>query len=188
MKKKKQKMMSEMEKNISLKILQTFKTRGQKVTREHRGTIYSVCVSRSVMSDSLQPQGLQPSRLLCSWNFPGKNTGVGSRSLLQRIFPPQGSNLGLLHCRRILYHLSHQGSHWAATLLTSSIGEIISLSYTSQILTYQSNCLPYTEILSIPLKGGNSTTVRRLPANPTVEQIVKGSLTPRNLSPTSPQL
>ena len=35
---------------------------------------------------------------------------VGSQSLLQRIFPTQGSNLGLLHCRRILYHLSHQGS------------------------------------------------------------------------------
>ena len=41
---------------------------------------------------------------------PGKNTGVGSHSLLQRIFPIQGSNLGLLHYRQILYQLSHQGS------------------------------------------------------------------------------
>ena len=41
--------------------------------------------------------------------FPGKNTGVGSRCLLQGIFPTQGSNPGLLHCRRILYHLGHQG-------------------------------------------------------------------------------
>ena len=41
---------------------------------------------------------------------PGKNTGVGSRSLLQGIFPTQGSNPGLLHCGWILYHLSHQGS------------------------------------------------------------------------------
>ena len=40
----------------------------------------------------------------------GKNTGVGCHSLLQRIFPIQGSNPGLPHCRRILYHLSHQGS------------------------------------------------------------------------------
>ena len=40
----------------------------------------------------------------------GKNTGVGSYSLLQGIFPIQGSNPGLLHCRQILYHLSHQGS------------------------------------------------------------------------------
>ena len=39
-----------------------------------------------------------------------KNIGVGCHSLLQGIFPTQGSNLGLLHCRQILYHLSHQGS------------------------------------------------------------------------------
>ena len=47
----------------------------------------------------------------CSWNSPGKNIGVGCHSLLQRIFPTQGSNPGLLQCRQILYHLSHQGSH-----------------------------------------------------------------------------
>ena len=45
-----------------------------------------------------------------SWNSPGQNPGVGSLSLLQGIFPTQGSNLGLLHCRRILHQLSHQGS------------------------------------------------------------------------------
>ena len=50
------------------------------------------------------------SRLLCPWDSPGKNTRVGCHSLLQGIFPTQGSNLGLLHCRQILYHLSHQGS------------------------------------------------------------------------------
>ena len=42
--------------------------------------------------------------------IPGKNTEVGCHALLQGIFPTQGSNLGLLHCRQILYHLSHQGS------------------------------------------------------------------------------
>ena len=42
------------------------------------------------------------------WNSPGKNTGVGSHSLLQRIFLTQGLNLGLLNCRQIFYHLSHQ--------------------------------------------------------------------------------
>ena len=41
---------------------------------------------------------------------PGQNTGVGCHSLLQGIFPTQGLNLGLLPCRQILYHLSHQGS------------------------------------------------------------------------------
>ena len=105
-----------------------------------------VCtLSCSVMSDSLQPHGLQPSRLLCPWGFsrqeywselpcpppgdfpnpgieprspalqadsllpepPGKpkNTGVGSLSLLQGIFPTQESTRGLLHCKWILYHL-----------------------------------------------------------------------------------
>ena len=39
-----------------------------------------------------------------------KNTGVGSLSLLQRIFPTQESNRGLLHCKRIIYQLSYQGS------------------------------------------------------------------------------
>ena len=44
------------------------------------------------------------------WNFPGKNTGVGCHALLQGIFPTQGLNPGLPHCRRILYQPSHQGS------------------------------------------------------------------------------
>ena len=44
------------------------------------------------------------------WNSPGQNTGVGSLSLLQGIFPTQGSNPGLPHCRQILYQLSHKGS------------------------------------------------------------------------------
>ena len=44
------------------------------------------------------------------WNFPGQNTGVGSLSLLQGIFPTQGSNPGLPHCRWILYQLSHKRS------------------------------------------------------------------------------
>ena len=45
-----------------------------------------------------------------AWNSPGQNTAVGSCCLLQGIFPTQGSNSGLLHCRQILYQLSHQGS------------------------------------------------------------------------------
>ena len=49
-------------------------------------------------------------RLLFSWNSPGSSTGVGSHSLLQGIFPIRRVNPGLPHGRRILYHLSHQGS------------------------------------------------------------------------------
>ena len=59
----------------------------------------SESISCSVVSDSLWP-----------WNSPGQNTGVGSLSLLQGIFPTQGSNPGLPHCRWILYQLSHRGN------------------------------------------------------------------------------
>ena len=55
------------------------------------------------MSDSLWPLGLYS-----PWNSPGQNTGVGSRSLLQGLFPTQRSNPRLPHCRWILYQLSHQ--------------------------------------------------------------------------------
>ena len=66
----------------------------------------------SVMSDSQWSCEPQPTRLLCPWDSPGKNTGVGCHALLQGIFLTQGSNLCLLyllHCRWILYPLSHQG-------------------------------------------------------------------------------
>ena len=46
-------------------------------------------------------------QLLCPWDFPGKNTGLGCHFLLQGIFPAQGSNPGLPHYRQILYHLGH---------------------------------------------------------------------------------
>ena len=59
---------------------------------------------------TLQPQRLQPTRLLCPWDSPGKNTGVGCHFLLQGIFLTQGLNPGLLQCRQILYRLSHQGT------------------------------------------------------------------------------
>ena len=64
--------------------------------------------SRSVMSDSLQPHGLQPSRILCPWDSPGKNTVVGCHYFLQKIFPTQESNSGLLRCNQILYCLSYK--------------------------------------------------------------------------------
>ena len=74
---------------------------------------FSPCKSgsatHSVMSDSATPWTAAHQALL-SWDSPGKNTGVGCHSLLQRIFPNQGSNLDLPHCRQILYCLSHQGS------------------------------------------------------------------------------
>ena len=64
--------------------------------------------------DSLRPYGLHS-----PWNSPGQNTGVGSHSLLQGIFPTQGSNPGLPHCRQIFYQLSHQGSTPSPALIGS---------------------------------------------------------------------
>ena len=54
-----------------------------------------MCYVTSVVSDSFQPHGQYPTRLLCPWDSPGKNTGVGCRFLLQGVFPIQGSNLPL---------------------------------------------------------------------------------------------
>ena len=68
-----------------------------------------------VLCNFLRPHG--PTRLLCPWDSWGKNTGVGRHSLLQGIFPTQGLNLGLLHCRQIFCHLSHQGSPETSSLL-----------------------------------------------------------------------
>ena len=65
----------------------------------------------SVASGPFQPHGLQLPRLLCPWNSPGKNTGVGSH-FLQGIFPTQGWNLCLLHRQAdssLLRHLGSQG-------------------------------------------------------------------------------
>ena len=53
-------------------------------------------LSHSVVTNSLQPHGLLPARLLCPWDSPGKNSGVGCHALLQEIFPTQGSNSSLL--------------------------------------------------------------------------------------------
>ena len=77
-----------------------------------------VSESLSVVSNSLWPHGLYS-----PWNSPGQNAGVGSLSLLQGIFPTQGLNPSLPHCRQILYQLSHQGSprilEWVAYPLSS---------------------------------------------------------------------
>ena len=70
------------------------------------------------MSNSLWPHGLYS-----LWNSPGQNTGVGSLSLLQRIFPTKGSHPDFPHCRQILYQLSHKGNprtlEWIAYFFSS---------------------------------------------------------------------
>ena len=95
------------------------KKMGKKLhTSLHFSINYVWSESSSVVSNSLQPQGLYS-----PWNSPGQNTGVGSLSLFQGIFPNQGLNSGLPCCRQILYQLSHKGSprilEWVAYLFSS---------------------------------------------------------------------
>ena len=75
--------------------------------------------SRSIVSYSLQPHGLYS-----PWNSPGQNTGVGSLSLLQGIFPTQGSNPGLPHCNSILYSWSTREAweYWSGSPIPSPGG------------------------------------------------------------------
>ena len=66
------------------------------------------CSVTKLCPSLLQSHGLQPTRLLCPWDFPGKNTGGGCHALLQGIVPTQELNLCFLYCRRPL-PLSHLG-------------------------------------------------------------------------------
>ena len=86
----------------------------------------SQSVSHSVMSASLKIHGLQPARLLCPWDSPGKNSGVGRHVLLQGLLLTQGSNLRLLHCRWILRPLSHLGSPYVKeSLMTNDLVKLV---------------------------------------------------------------
>ena len=81
----------------------------------------------SVVSNFLLPHGLQPARLLCPWNFLGKNTGVGCHCLLQGIFPTQGLNphlLHLLHWQADSLPLSHQGSPFKTALPLMQLAKV----------------------------------------------------------------
>ena len=77
---------------------------------------HTVCLKWSEVTQSCptlcDPMGCSLPGSSSPWDFPGNSTGVDCHFLLQGIFPTQGLNPGLLHCRQTLYHLSHQGSPW----------------------------------------------------------------------------
>ena len=98
-------------------------------------------VSCSVVSDSLRLHGLQPVRLLCPWDFPGKNTGVGCHFLLQRIFPTQGSNLGLPRCRQMLLPSEPPGKSYPL---------VISISHLTQPPTLHLAVISHHPVLLMP--------------------------------------
>ena len=77
-----------------------------------------LCLVAQLCPTLCYPMDCSPPDSSVHGDSPGKNTGVGCHALLQGIFPTQGLNPSLLHCRRILYHLSHQGS-WKYKLMQS---------------------------------------------------------------------
>ena len=99
-------------------------------------TVINSSESRSVVSRPFATSWT--ARLLCPRDFPGKNTEVGSHFLLQVIFPTQGSNPGSLHCRQILYRLSHQGSsitqEWLSNLVLPLIKHKLSEHFDCNII------------------------------------------------------
>ena len=102
------------------------------------------CESCIFVWDSLQPHGLQPARLLCPWNSLGKNTEMGCYFLLQGIFLTQGLNsclLHILHCRKILYRLSYQGSPLKMLKLFDYAAAAQSLTYFRLLLHLIVFCL-----------------------------------------------
>ena len=100
---------------------------------------------------------MQPTRLHCPWKSPGKNTGVCSHYLLQRIFPIQGSNLGLLNCRQILYRLSHQGGPYPSKLEINSrlINQVIHI-WASQVAQMLKNPPANAGDVGLILESGRS--------------------------------
>ena len=86
--------------------------------------------------------------------IPGKNTGMGCHALLQGIFPTQGSNPGLPHCRQILYHLSHQGSPVICSTL------LLCLQYFPA-----SESFPMSQLYTSGGKSGASVSASFLPMN-----------------------
>ena len=106
------------------------------------------------MSDSLQPRGLQPPRLLRPWDPPGKSAGVGCHFLLQGIFLTQGSKPGLQYCGEILNHLSHQGRPLSWLNMTSNK---VQRCPADPSLTMCPSCL---HLLAMPTKSNPGLTIR----------------------------
>ena len=119
----------------------------------HRLYANTMCVlSHSVVSESLQSPGLQTARLLCPWNFPGKNTTVGCHFLLQGIFLTQGLDLcllSLLHRQVDSLLLSHLGSYSKYISYGPQIieqGDLCSLSGSSVHEIFQARILEWVAI------------------------------------------
>ena len=124
----------------------------------------SACYTAPVMSDSLQPYGLQPARLLCPWDSPGKNTGVGCCALLQDIFLIQGSNPHLLHLL-----------HWQAGYLPLVPPQDMKPPYQCG----PENLIPYP-LLIHPMSCYHYYTIASSKETPLSQTLLKGCFCPPN--------
>ena len=107
-----------------------------------------LCSVASVMSNSLWPHRLQSVRLLCPWDSPGKNTGVGCHALLQGIFLTQGlyPHVHLLHCRLIFLPLRHR--HYTEKILKNATKKLLELiNEFSKVIRYKINTQKSLEFL-----------------------------------------
>ena len=109
-------------------------------------------LSHSVMSD---PMVCSPPGSSVHGDSPGKNTGVGCHVLLQGIFPTQGLNPDLLHCRWILYHLSHQGSPDSHLFMPSQTKSefaiaLWSCGFASFLASFPPSFLPFSLLTGLP--------------------------------------
>ena len=113
--------------------------------------IYFICEKLVAQSCLCNLRDYNRPVFLCPWSSSGKNTGVGCHALFQEIFPTQGSNLGLLHCRQILYLLSQQGANFKCS--SSKHKTCPGASALQFLLVLLAKCCPISHPLS---QGGFS--------------------------------
>ena len=109
-------------------------------------------------SDSLRLHGLWLARLLCPWDFPGKNTGMGCHFLLQGIFPTQGSNVRLLHCSWMLYCWDSREAHKAPGYMHLCL---ISYNHHNHSLRLSTRIITSWEILKVTYRSYKVTSSRQ---------------------------
>ena len=120
---------------------------GRSPGEENGNPLQYSCLENPMKQTSLE--GYSP------WNSPGKNTEVGCHFLLQGVFPTQGLNPGLLHCRQTLYHLSHQGSSQLYGGVNSNL--LQEVLYHTQVYCTQSPCPCSSPLLTCTSTGDTQT-------------------------------
>ena len=102
----------------------------------HYSAMSYLCARKLSCVWLVQPHGLEPTSILCSWDFPGKKNGVGCHFLFQGIFLTQGLNPCLLHCRWIFYHSSNIKKKirlWDILCYSTQIGYLLCKGWFSDV-------------------------------------------------------